>query len=273
MKKDKNSVLLRKYSKNYPMIMEKFKSISLDKYKHEYDANKYLSIMHFVYVNRYSEFLKIPYNNENCIFLPLGKITPNNYAYVSIPHMDYENYEEYNSRAIVYRTMKIIAELAKNKPQGWVIDLRGNTGGIIEYFIASICQIVDKFELIGYDKDNNPAAYIKSDGDIFTLEMDGEIVVRVEYPFKTNIKFENIYVIIDNNTASAAEILTILLRKYKNAKVCGERSYGIVSLMQSTMYNDFTFTYPAFRIEFDNGAEFIVPDIDGIPEYLYPNDY
>lgn len=256
--------------KEYIKMMDEIRNIMFRDFKEFCDTRKFLSIQHFIYVCRFKPYITIM-SERQTLFLPQGKMTPNKYAYITIPQIDHENNAEYYSRAIAYRAMKIIAELATKKPEGWIIDLRGNTGGIIEYFIISICQIVDEFELLGYDKYGNVGATVKSDGSTFKLEMDGETVISVEFPFKTNIKFKNIYVLIDKHTASAAELLAILLRKYKGAKICGERSYGIVSLMQSTTFNDCTFTYPVYKIMFDNGADHIEPDIQGIPEFLYPN--
>lgn len=251
------------------VTLERTKNKSLKEYHHLLKFKYYLSEYHLVYLNRFTN-VRV-YDEDAVTYFPEGKITPHGFAFLWLPHIDKESFDEFKSRAVVYRTMKIIAELDSHKPEGWIIDLRNNTGGIVEYFTAAICQIIDEFELLGYDRKGQLNSVIKSDGDKFELIMDNEVVVAVDYPFRVKIDFKNLYVLINRNTASAAELLTILLRKYKGAKVCGERSYGIVSLMQSTSYRDCTFIYPISKIMFDDGADYIKPDIEGIPEYLNPN--
>jgi len=247
-------------------MLKSFKDIYDD--KSLLNEKLYLSFNHFIYLNRF-DTVKL-YDENEYTFMPEGRINSYGYAFLWIPHIDKESSDEFKSRAIVYRTMKIISQLNELNPKGWVIDLRNNTGGIIEYFIASICQIVDEFNLKGYNKDGEQNATMGSKGDKFKLIMEEETVVKVDYPFKVHINFKNMYVLINNNTASAAEVLTILLKEYRKAKVCGEESYGIVSLMQSTTYRDYTFVYPVSKIYFDNGADRIIPDIKGIPKYLHP---
>ncbi len=249
-------------------LVDKCKIVLPPEYVNIAKLKYYISIGHFIYLNRFSA---IKMFNEEYHFMPQGKINPNGYAFLWLPHIDKENFDEYKSRAIVYRTMKIISQLNAKSPKGWIIDLRNNTGGIVEYFTAAICQIIDEFELVGYDKKGEPNSRIVATKDNFKLEIENEIVVSVDYPFRVKINFKNLYVLINENTASAAEVLAILLKKYKGAKICGNESYGIVSLMQSTTYHECTFIYPISKILFDNGADKIIPDIKGVPKYLYPN--
>jgi C-terminal processing protease CtpA/Prc len=96
----------------------------------------------------------------------------------------------------------------------------------------------------------------------------------VEFQFSLEHPLENVNILINRNTASAAEIVTIIMKKALGAKVYGERSYGIASLMQSTTYMGYTFYYPVSKLMFDDGADFITPDVEGVPEHLLPDgDY
>ncbi len=231
---------------------------------------KYINLKHLIYVNRFNA-LEIDENLS--YFEPCGKINKHNYAYLWLPHIMREADEEYLSRSMVYRCMKIIYALWLKKPNGWIIDLRSNTGGIVEYYIAALSQFVDDFSLVGHDRKGRANSSISSTGNTFKMVTEDEVIFDLEFPFKVNIEMENIHILIDENTASAAEIVTILLRKYKGAKVYGNDSFGIVSLMVSTHYKDYTLIFPISKIEFDGGTieGKIKPDVYGIPEHLYPS--
>jgi hypothetical protein len=227
----------------------------------------WLNTFHFIYVNRFT-FLDV---DDNMKFVPTGKLTKNNMAYLWFPHIHYDADEEYISRSMVYRSMKIIYALWMKKPDGWIIDLRANTGGIVEYFIVCISQFIDEFDVRGYDRKGNENSLIATHGNKFKMTIEGDTVFEIEFPFKLDIEASNINVLIDNNTASAAEIITLLLRKYCGAKVYGQDSYGVVSLMVTASYHDYTLVYPVSKIKFDGFEnEKIKPDIYGVPEHLYP---
>jgi C-terminal processing protease CtpA/Prc len=166
--------------------------------------------------------------------------------------------------------MKIIDSLHKQDPVGWIIDLRGNTGGIIEYFVSAICQIVDEFEIIGYDEQGKQNSSLTSNGKSFTLRSGDSVIVKVDHPFRISLDFKNIHVLIDKNTASAGEILSFILRKYKKAKIYGESSYGVLSLMNLEHFREFSLVYPFSQLDTGDGLGRIVPDVAEIPKELFP---
>jgi hypothetical protein len=228
---------------------------------------KWLGPKHMFYVNKSKIF---EFDDESCRCRPTGRLTKENYAYLWFPHIGKEGDDEYISRDSVYRSMKIIYALWLKKPKGWIIDLRANTGGIVEYFIAALSQFVDDFELIGYDRKGKQNSSIVGRNNTFKMSIEGEIVFDLEFPFKIDINTDNINVLIDENTASAAEIIAILLKKYRNAKIYGQDSFGVVSLMLNASLRDYNFVFPVSKISFEGEEGKIKPDIYGIPEHLYP---
>ncbi len=96
-------------------------------------------------------------------------------------------------------------ELRKQGMTALIIDLRDNPGGILN----SVCSIAD---------------YLLPEGCItYTETKDGK---REEYNSDKNELDIPIAVIINENSASAAEVLTGALRDYDRAVIVGKKSYG-----------------------------------------------
>ena len=95
-----------------------------------------------------------------------------------------------------------------NKVKSLVIDLRDNTGGYLSAAEDVSELFVDRGKVIYQLKDKNG--------------------VITKYTAKTNAlrKFDKVSVIINGTTASASEILALVLKEDLDAKVVGVKSYG-----------------------------------------------
>jgi carboxyl-terminal processing protease len=100
-----------------------------------------------------------------------------------------------------------VEKVRKNSAEGIVLDLRGNGGGLLEEAVltASIFLPEDEVVVRTDSRTQGPTVY-KTVGD--------------------NLPALPIVVLIDRNTASAAEILTAALADDASATVIGTRSYG-----------------------------------------------
>ncbi|MGH2976329.1 MAG: S41 family peptidase [Solirubrobacterales bacterium] len=95
----------------------------------------------------------------------------------------------------------------KKRAEGIVLDLRGNGGGLLEEAVLTASVFLPKDEVVvTTDSRTQGHAVYKTVGD--------------------NLPAVPIVVLIDHNTASAAEILTAALADDAGAKVVGTRSYG-----------------------------------------------
>jgi carboxyl-terminal processing protease len=97
--------------------------------------------------------------------------------------------------------------LQKEGAEGLVLDLRGNGGGLLEEAVLSASVFLPKDEVVVSTKS-------RSEGDAVYKTKGG------------NLPPLPIVVLIDRNTASAAEILTAALADDAGAKTVGTRSYG-----------------------------------------------
>jgi carboxyl-terminal processing protease len=102
---------------------------------------------------------------------------------------------------------RAVQRLQKRGAQGLVLDLRGNGGGLLEQAVLTASIFLPKGEtVVSTDsRSQGHAVYKTKGGDLPSLP---------------------IVVLIDRNTASAAEILTAALADDAGAKTVGTRSYG-----------------------------------------------
>jgi carboxyl-terminal processing protease len=100
-----------------------------------------------------------------------------------------------------------VEKVEKEGAEGIVLDLRGNGGGLLEEAVLSASVFLPKDEVVvTTDSRTQGHAVYKTVGD--------------------NLPAVPLVVLIDRNTASAAEILTAALADDAGAKVVGTRSYG-----------------------------------------------
>jgi carboxyl-terminal processing protease len=102
---------------------------------------------------------------------------------------------------------RAVRKLQRQGAKGLVLDLRGNGGGLLEEAVLTASIFLPEGEtVVSTDSRSQGHAVYKTKGD--------------------NLPALPIVVLIDRNTASAAEILTAALADDAGAKTVGRRSYG-----------------------------------------------
>ena len=99
------------------------------------------------------------------------------------------------------------------KAKGYIIDLRGNAGGL---FLNPV-YIADLF---------------LNSGDMVTINYRGGREIKVYADSDVFTRNKPVVVLINNNTASASEILAGILRNNNRAILVGEKSYGKNTIQQ-----------------------------------------
>ena len=127
-----------------------------------------------------------------------SKVLENNIGYINITSFDDGCGKDFKN---AYK------ELNKNKLEGLIIDLRNNGGGILEEALKISNCILEKNQTIVVTKDKNGKEEIKKSNN-------------------NPIISEPIVVLVNENTASASEILTAALKENKRATIVGETTYG-----------------------------------------------
>jgi carboxyl-terminal processing protease len=139
-------------------------------------------------------------------------------AQISVPNVT-SKVEEVGGRTLGYVRMVTFSEgvhaqlreavqkVEKQGAEGIVLDLRGNGGGLLEEAVLSASVFLPKDEVVVTTNSRTQGhAVYKTVGD--------------------NLPKVPVVVLIDRNTASAAEILTAALADDAGAKTVGTRSYG-----------------------------------------------
>lgn len=169
-----------------------------------------------------------------------------NEATESVSYKKYDNllYIDYNDIAIDNQSIFMKA-LNENTYSAVIIDVRNNPGGNTDFAMQAADSFVDKAELCYHSL---------TEGDSVVETTDGKL---------TDVP---IVVLVNENTASGAEIFTSLLKQYADTTIVGTttfgkgvyQSYGIFN-GNSLHYTDGYFTVGDWECWQDKG---IAPDIE-----------
>ena len=115
-----------------------------------------------------------------------------------------------------------LQELHRQRPDGLVIDMRNNPGGLLETAVAMLGRFVDNKAVVSMRQKRNrrEVAWTKR----------GQ-TLGISYP---------VIVLINENSASAAEIFAGVLRDYGRASLLGQHSYGKASVQSVILLRDFS---------------------------------
>ncbi len=126
-----------------------------------------------------------------------GKMLENKIGYICISEFTKETYDQFN---------KVYKKLKNDGMQGLIIDLRNNTGGVVN----TTCEILDELlpeGMLVYTKDK--------DGDIQKQNSDDK--ESFDKP---------IVLLVNGYTASASEIFTAAMQDFEKGPVIGTKTYG-----------------------------------------------
>jgi len=140
---------------------------------------------------------EIPREKINTNPITIKKLK-NEIGYLNMPSFDDETSKDFKEK---------VEELQKQGGKSLIIDLRNNGGGIVDEATKIADYILDKGDTI-----------------ISTVDNTGE----KEVTFSKNKPIFNIpiVVLVNENTASASEILSAALKDYKKATIVGTKTYG-----------------------------------------------
>ncbi len=124
------------------------------------------------------------------------QVLENNIGYIKIEQFN-ENTADYFERAF--------NELLEQDVKGFILDLRDNPGGLVSQAVHVLDPFVPK----------GPVAYLESRGKI----------IETHYSEKDPIQ-KPLVVLINENSASAAELIAGAVQDMKSGTVVGTRSYG-----------------------------------------------
>lgn len=152
-----------------------------------------------VEIKRKNEILSFEIERKKIDLYPIKhEILENDIGYIKISAFDENSAKEFKT---------IYNQLAKNKLNGLIIDLRNNGGGILSESLDIADYMLDKDDIIVITKDKDGHEEIK--------RSKRKPIVNVPVVILTN-----------ENSASASEIVVAALKENKKATIVGEKTYG-----------------------------------------------
>ncbi|MBD1396864.1 S41 family peptidase [Pontibacter sp. JH31] len=157
---------------------------------------------------------------------PDFRMLDNKYAYIQIPPFAVINLDEQWEYAASIQAA--IRQLDRQKPKGWIIDLRQNDGGMSIPMSAGIGPFVESEKCVGWrDADGNDTYWIYKKGQVF---QNDQLVFNMNAtPYKIKSNRKPVAVLIANETASSGEIVATTFVGRRNTVLIGTNTNGLTS--------------------------------------------
>jgi hypothetical protein len=191
--------------------------------------------------------------------LPEGHIVSvqgRNFGYVVLPRCSAKDTDGLLLYAADVR--RILTDLSAQSPKGWIVDLRGNTGGNMWPMLAGIGPILG---------DGSVGSFVANDGNVSWFYQDGKTGTRnpagletvsltlQEEPVLQTPSVAPVAVLVDNSTASSAEAITIAFHGRAASRSFGSRTAGKSTAVQPFKLDDGAELYLTTAIDADRSGK------------------
>lgn len=151
-----------------------------------------------IVVNRDGKELSFEVTKANVtLFSVSSEMLENNIGYISVNIFGQNTYDEFT---------KALNDLEKDNMKSLIIDLRGNNGGYLTTVTNMLSVFLDKDKVI--------------------YQMQTKTGKKKYYSLKNGSKSYKVVILIDNESASASEIMASAMSEQYGATLVGEKSYG-----------------------------------------------
>jgi C-terminal processing protease CtpA/Prc len=166
---------------------------------------------------------------------------------------------------------RILTDLSAQNPRGWIIDLRGNTGGNMWPMLTGIGPILG---------DGAVGSFVAADGNITWFYQDGKTGTRDPGGIETvSLTISDtsapaaatgpVAILVDNSTASSAEAITIAFHGRANTRFFGDKTAGKSTAVQPYKLDDGAELYLSTAVDADRSGK---PYPDGFtPDQVFPS--
>jgi len=206
--------------------------------------------------------------------LPEGHIVAvqgDNIGYVVLPRCSAKD----NDGLLLYAAdvRRILTDLSSQNPKGWIIDLRGNTGGNMWPMLTGIGPILG---------DGAVGSFVAADGNVTWFYQDGKTGTRDPAGLETvSLTLDEapalnamsptspVAILVDSSTASSAEAITIAFHGRPNTRFFGSKTAGKSTAVQPYKLDDGAELYLTTAIDADRAGK-AYPD-GFTPDEVFPS--
>jgi carboxyl-terminal processing protease len=179
-----------------------------------------------------------------------------NFGYVVLPRCSAKD----NDGLLLYAAdiRRILTDIAAQDPKGWIVDLRGNTGGNMWPMLTGIGPILG---------DGPAGSFVAADGNVTWFYQDGKTGTRNPAGVETvslNLDEEPalrtpspapVAILVDSSTASSAEAITIAFHGRPDTRFFGTHTAGKSTAVQPFKLDDGAELYLTTAIDADRSGK------------------
>lgn len=179
---------------------------------------------------RYTDSIKATWKKGSRIVKQMIGTT----AYIRIPFMGTSKQEDIDKYANWLNDA--VADLQKNDPASWIIDLRLNSGGNIRPMLAGLAAFFED-GVVGYciERDGRATDESAYSNGNFTIDGISQATIKNKIASLTKAK---VAVLIGPGTASSGEGVAVVFRQRKQTKLFGEQSAGLANATNGFVFNN-----------------------------------
>jgi carboxyl-terminal processing protease len=179
-----------------------------------------------------------------------------NFGYVVLPRCSAKD----NDGLLLYAAdiRRILTDIAAQNPKGWIVDLRGNTGGNMWPMLTGIGPVLG---------DGPAGSFVAADGNVTWFYQDGKTGTRNpggvetvsltldEEPALRTPSPAPVAVLVDSSTASSAEAITIAFHGRPDTRFFGTHTAGKSTAVQPFKLDDGAELYLTTAIDADRSGK------------------
>jgi C-terminal processing protease CtpA/Prc len=191
--------------------------------------------------------------------LPEGHVITaqgNSFGYVVLPRCSAKD----NDGLLLYAAdvRRILTDVMAQNPKGWIVDLRGNTGGNMWPMLTGIGPVLG---------DGPVGSFVAADGNVTWFYQDGKTGTRNpagvetvsltldEEPVLRTPSAVPVAILVDSSTASSAEAITIAFHGRPSTRFFGTHTAGKSTAVQPFKLDDGAELYLTTAIDADRSGK------------------
>jgi C-terminal processing protease CtpA/Prc len=282
--------------------MQKLKDLII-----EYTGNRAIAAMDAERFHSPEQFLKQAaklepkmrwaYNNPSKSEYLYGEIVPSlssddgegtTYAYVYLPQFPHEDPDGTEANLFQLNAYTVLRELFEAKPDEWIFDFRGHSGGLIGIFMRFISLFMPKHYVV-HTKDTRDKSESSSSSSSSLRGLADEKGSHVRFVFSSGRfrmfsrrrmvidtkvdhygEFAGIgpaHILVDEITGSCGEFMALLLRlNLKKALIYGTHTIGAMTIPDVIAMDGYVLSIPTAVLHIDGQPHTTIkPDLTEIP--------